>query len=44
MYSESHWSRKSNHNSIDYEPASANDAADFMDLLYEELELHSLGS
>jgi len=29
-------------NSIDYEPTNTDDAADFTDLLYEELELRSL--
>jgi hypothetical protein len=39
---DSHRSHHSDCNSIDYTPSSAADAADFIDLLYEELELHSL--
>jgi hypothetical protein len=39
---DSHRSRFSDCNSIDYKPSSAADASDFIDLLYEELELRSL--
>jgi hypothetical protein len=42
IYSDNHRSRKSERNSIDYEPSTADDAADFTDLLYDELELRSL--
>jgi hypothetical protein len=42
LYSLDNMARKSDRNSIDYEPADANDAAEYTDLLYEELELRSL--
>jgi hypothetical protein len=42
IYPSTHRSLKSVRNSIDYAPSSAVEAWDFMDLLYEELDLHSL--
>jgi hypothetical protein len=42
VYAASQGAHKNDRNSIDYEPTNADDAADFTDLLYEELELHSL--
>jgi hypothetical protein len=37
-----HAARTSDRNSIDYEPTNTDDAAEFMELLYEELELRLL--
>ncbi len=42
IYPSTNRSLKSDRNSIDYAPSSAIEAGDFMDLLYEELDLRSL--
>jgi hypothetical protein len=42
IYPSTHRSLKSDRNSIDYAPSSASETGDFMDLLYEELDLCSL--
>ncbi len=42
LYPLDHAARTNDRNSIDYEPTNADDAAEFMELLYEELELRSL--
>jgi hypothetical protein len=42
VYAASQGAHKNDRNSIEYEPTNADDAADFTDLLNEELELRSL--